>query len=144
MCKGQVVKLMGPLCRAGSILSLFSSVRSFTRPVNLSLSVSYFYYTTEAFSCCFDLVSPHFQLSHFAFPSSRSACLASSPFSPSIFFFFSPAFVFLSLSASIAFLSLLLFRRMLGRREQSSLKYQKTDQEAPLVPLLLRTLPPLF
>ncbi|MEQ2252222.1 hypothetical protein ILYODFUR_019500 [Ilyodon furcidens] len=33
---------MGPLCRAGSTLSLFFSVRSFSLPVNLCLLVNYF------------------------------------------------------------------------------------------------------
>lgn len=47
-------------------VSLFFSVRSLTWPVNLSLSVSpLFSFTAEAFPHCFDLPSPHFQLSHF-------------------------------------------------------------------------------
>lgn len=133
-------------------VSLFFSVRSLTWPVNLSLSVSpLFSFTAEAFPHCFDLPSPHFQLSHF--PPFHPAiqfvlCHFCSPPRPSCLFQPPSLSLCLSfslpLSAGFSISSLCLSSRVLGRREQTSLKYQKTDQEASLVPPVLLTLPPSF
>lgn len=87
-------------------VSLFFSVRSLTWPVNLSLSVSLlFSFMAEAFPYCFNLPSPHFQLSHFPpFPSSHSVCLVPfllSPPPPRPSCLFQPVSLSLFLSASV-------------------------------------------
>lgn len=57
----------------------------------------------KAFPRCFDLVLPHFQLSHYAFPSSHSVCLVPFLFSPPPLpsCLFQPLSLFLSLFASV-------------------------------------------
>lgn len=67
-------------------------------------------------------------------------CLVPFLFSPPLPSCLFPAFLSFSLQLFISFLCL--SSRVLRRREQTSLKYQKADQEASLVPPFLLTLPP--
>lgn len=61
MCKGQVVKLMGPLCRAGSTLSLSFSLFDHSLGQSISVSVSFSFLSRlklfPAVSICFHLIS---------------------------------------------------------------------------------------
>ena len=105
MCKGQVVKLMGPLCRAGSTLSLSFSL--FDHSLGQSISVSQSAFSFLSRPKLFPTVSIYLHL--------ISSCLTSPLFHPAIQFvlyhFFSlllGLLVFFSLSLSLSF-SLSLF-----------------------------------
>lgn len=120
-------------------VSLFFSVRSLTRPVNLSLSVNFSFHSGLKL---FPTVSIYFHL--------IASCLPSfSPFSVSCPISFLSSSSALSFSAFLSpslCLCLQLFLSLLSvsSAEQTSLKYQKTDQEASLLCPFLLTLPPSF
>lgn len=106
------------------------SVSLFLSSIILLDSPSQFYVFTEAFPAA------SIQFPRVDFPSILPLSLGAT----SIFLLLCPLvffglIVFLSLPPSVAvsFSSLCLFITVLGRREQTSLKYQKTDQEASLV-----------
>lgn len=110
-------------------VSLFFSVRSLTRPVNLSLSVSFSFLSwVKLFPRCFDLVSPHFQLPRFALsPSSNSVSCPISFFSSSSAFSSFPAFLSLSLPLVCSFFYLfsLSLRQSVGEERTDLFKISK-------------------
>lgn len=135
MCKGQVVRLMGPLCRAGSTLSLslFLSVclslplslldHSFGQSIVLSQSASP-PFTAEPFPRRFDLALPRFlhlfpsgHLPASRFMSCRLSQLLSLPLSPP------------SLQQSVG--------------EERTDLFKISKDRSSLVPPFLPTLPPL-
>lgn len=123
-------------------VSLFFSVRSLTRPVNLSLSVNFSFHSGLKL---FPTVSIYFHLISSGLPSHfllAIQCFLSHFFSLLLLCI---GFFSLSLSPSLC-LCLQLFLSLLSvsSAEQTSLKYQKTDQEASLLRPFLLTLPPSF
>lgn len=90
-----------------------------------------------AFPRCFNPVFPHLKPSRWPPFLPVILCLLVASYSflllcPLVFF--SLCLPFFASVCSFSISSLCLFSTVLGRREQTSLKYQKTDQEAPLVP----------
>lgn len=110
-------------------VSLF--LYSITHSASQSQSLSQLLFSSvgEAFPCCFDLVSPHFQLSLFASPSSHSGCL-----SHFFFLFLLCLLVFFSLSISLSlslplsaaiYLSSLSLRQSVGEERTDLFKISK-------------------
>lgn len=130
-------------------VSLFLCSITHSASQSQSLSQLLFSFTAEAFPRCFDLVSPHFQLSHFAFPSSHSVCLVpfllpSSSSSSAFLSFSSLCLPFSASVCSVFYLFSLPLQQNVGEEKTDLFKISK-DRSGGLTgsPFLL-TLPPFF
>lgn len=113
----------GALVSSRSTLSLFLCSITHSASQSQSLSQLLFSFTAEAFPRCFDLVPPHFQLSHFPLPSSYSVCLVPLLFSPPL----SSAFLsFFSLSLPL-FASVCSLFYLFSLSLQQSVGEERTD-----------------